>query len=73
MDVMLAALSIRWTEIEASVHVGFGIAWALLSIVLLLCALTGEHVPRETVAWAITGGVFYALFFWPGWVASAVL
>jgi hypothetical protein len=73
MDVTLAALSIRWTEIEASVHLAFGIAWALVSVGLLICALRRTPVPRETLAWAITGVVCYALFFWPGWVTSAVL
>ena len=56
---------------ERAVHAAFGILWAGVLVGLLLCSLRGKGLPRETVAWAITGVVFYALFFWPGWLQSA--
>ena len=61
-----------WPEAEALVHLGFGIAWVLIVIYLLLSSFRGKGPPRETIAWAITGVIFYGLFFWPGWVANAV-
>ena len=61
-----------WPVAEASVHLALGIAWVLIVIGVLLSSSRGKGPPRETIAWAVTGVILYALFFWPGWVANAV-
>jgi hypothetical protein len=48
--------------------IAFGVSLALVVAGMGLSSLRGNRVTRDTVAWAITGVVFYALFFWPGWI-----
>jgi hypothetical protein len=51
--------------------IAFGVSLAFVVAGMGLCALRGSGVTRDAVAWAMTGVVFYALFFWPGWIRGA--
>lgn len=46
--------------------IAFGASLIAVVAGMVLCALKGTGITRETVAWAITGVIFYALFSWPG-------
>lgn len=67
MGATLEGAWLRFLQLEPWLHLVFGVMWVALVAGLLACALRGKAFPRETVAWAVTGVIFYAMFLWPGW------